>query len=81
MQRGAYEAIYLGKPVITSNFGVLRSNFPIGTVFVNNDVDSIADGIKEMMRNGARYEAEARQLGGQKRYRWTANLQQLESLL
>jgi len=50
MQRGAYEAIYLGKPVITSNFGVLRSNFPIGTVFVNNDVDSIADGIREMLK-------------------------------
>src|SRR5206468_1859278 len=32
MQRGAYEAIYLSRPVITSDFTLLRQAFPKGTI-------------------------------------------------
>lgn len=81
MQRGAYEAIYLGKPVITSNFGVLRDNFPVGTVFVDNDVTSIVDGIKEMMRDSDKYQVEARELRDAKYRRWSVILRKLNSLL
>src|SRR5262249_35015101 len=53
MQRGAYEAAYLGRPVITSDFEILRRAFPRGTVFVGKDAESIAEGVNEMRRNYA----------------------------
>ena len=49
MLRGAYEAIYLGKPVLMSNWDVLKNNFPIGAVLVDNTVKGITDGIKESL--------------------------------
>ena len=50
MQRGAYEAVYLGKPVITSNTQVLREAFNKGTVHVDNTVDSIVAGVEKNVR-------------------------------
>ena len=51
MQRGAYEAIYLGKPIITSNWNILRDNFPIGAVHVDNTPNAIFDGILYAIKN------------------------------
>src|SRR6202007_274538 len=39
MQRAAYEAAYLGRPIITSDFELLRAAFPRATVFVKCDPD------------------------------------------
>ena len=80
MQRGAYEAIYLGKPVVTSNFGILRENFNVGALHVDNDVDSIVDGIERMSRDSAEFESQAIELGVQKRRRWEGNLRILSEL-
>ena len=44
MQRAAYEAVYLEKPVITSNFEILRRAFHLGTVHVDNNVEDISFG-------------------------------------
>src|SRR5262249_29416863 len=56
MQRGAYEAVYLGKPVITSNFNILRSAFAVGAVHVSNTVEDVAKGVIEMKSNLAKYQ-------------------------
>lgn len=80
MQRGAYEAVYLGRPVITSNFGILRENFDVGAVHVDNDVDSIVDGITRMSRDSAEFQSQAVELGARKRHRWEANLGILSEL-
>ena len=66
MQRGAYEAVYAGTPVVTSNFEILRDEFPQGAVHVDSEVDSIVEGI-EKMRNGAeRYKLEVKELRDKK---------------
>jgi glycosyltransferase involved in cell wall biosynthesis len=70
MQRGAYEAAYLGRPVITSDFSVLRRAFPKGSVFVSNDPESIAKGVQQMRRNHTHYESEARELKHNKLEHW-----------
>jgi len=80
MQRGAYEAIYSERPVITSDFAVLRDAFPIGAVHVKNDVDDVVRGIEEMRQNKQKYEREAADLCKAKRARWSAVLEQLRSL-
>jgi glycosyltransferase involved in cell wall biosynthesis len=70
MQRGAYEAAYLGRPIVTSDFGVLRQFFDKGTVHVGNDVESIATGLQEMRDNLARFAEEVQDLKQDKLDRW-----------
>src|SRR5262249_46472246 len=70
MQRGAYEAIYLGKPVITSNFEILRQAFDKGTVHVGNTADDIVAGITQMRTELSRYQTEAERLKAEKLDRW-----------
>jgi hypothetical protein len=77
MQRGAYEAIYSERPVITTDFAILRDAFPIGAVHVKNDVDDIVKGIEEMRRNKQKYERDAATLCASKKERWTSVLAQL----
>jgi hypothetical protein len=45
---GGYEAIYSDKPLITSNFPVLKNYFRFGTVYVDNTVDSIVEAVKKI---------------------------------
>jgi len=71
MQRGAYEGVYLGKPIITSSFEILRKTFTRGTVHVTADVDDIANGIQEMIENLDKYRQEVAQLREQKLKSWT----------
>lgn len=70
MQRGAYEAIYAGTPVITSDWEVLRENFPKGTVFVDNTVEGIAKGITRLTLNLNKYKQEALELKQKKILNW-----------
>jgi glycosyltransferase involved in cell wall biosynthesis len=50
MQRGAYEAMALGKPLVTSDWGVLRKTFCRGTIHVENSPDAIVAGVVRAMR-------------------------------
>jgi len=83
MQRGAYEAIYLGKPVITSDFPLLREVFCQGAVHVDPSVDGLVRGIEEMRANLADYTAQAEQLRDRKIEAWEGvadNLRRLTGL-
>ena len=50
MQRGAYEAMSLEKPLITSSWALLRETFSKGTVHVDNTIDGITAGIDAAVR-------------------------------
>ncbi len=50
MQRGACEALSLGKPIITSDWPLLNDYFSLGTVHVDNTVEGIRSGILQMRR-------------------------------
>jgi hypothetical protein len=62
MQRGAYEAVYLGRPVVTSNFGLLRRHFHKGAVHVDNTIEDVVAGVCRMRDNVVRFRAEAEEL-------------------
>lgn len=81
MQRGAYEAAYLGKPIITSDFGLLRQAFPCATVYVKDDPDAIAAGVREMCTNVAKYASEAHELRAAKLSNWLNVKARLSELL
>jgi glycosyltransferase involved in cell wall biosynthesis len=70
MQRGAYEAIYLERPVIVSDYEVLRGAFPRASVFVRNDVAALAAGIREMRAAAAAKAVEAKSLRQAKLDEW-----------
>jgi glycosyltransferase involved in cell wall biosynthesis len=58
MQRGAYEAMYLGKPIITSNFDLLRRHFYKGCVHVDVTADALVAGVSPMCRELERFRVE-----------------------
>jgi len=70
MQRGAYEAVYLGRPVITSNFDLLRRHFSKGTVHVDNTVDGIASGIRRMRDELMRFRTQIEALRRERLEEW-----------
>ena len=78
MQRGAYEAVYLGKPVITSNFDLLRKSFHTGTIHVGHNPEEIALGILEMKHNLQKYQREVQELRIEKLHSWATVEQDLK---
>ena len=48
MQRGGYEAVSLGKPLITSHWPLLREVFSRGTVHVDNSTESIIAAVRQI---------------------------------
>lgn len=70
MQRGAYEAVYLGRPVVTSNFDLLRRHFCKGTVHVDNTAEDIARGIRLMRNDLARFRTEIEALRRERLEEW-----------
>jgi glycosyltransferase involved in cell wall biosynthesis len=70
MQRGAYEAVYLARPVVTSNFDLLRRHFCKGTVHVDNTVDDIVAGVRRMSSNLARFRVEIEELRRERLEDW-----------
>lgn len=62
MQRGACEALSLGRPIITSDWPLLRSYFASGTVHVDNSVPGIAAGVRRLVGDLDAYRAEVGEL-------------------
>jgi len=62
MQRGAYEAMALCVPIITSDWHILQSTFYKGAIFVDNTIDGIEKGVREIIRNNERYKQEVVEL-------------------
>jgi glycosyltransferase involved in cell wall biosynthesis len=81
MQRGACEAVSLGKPIITSNWPVLREYFSKGTVFVDNTAAGIARGIREMKRDIMNLKHDVICLQKQRRQEWLRREVELQKLL
>ncbi len=81
MQRGACEALWIGRPIVTSSWPVLRSYFSEGTVHVDNTADAIRDGVEEMVRGHSRYAAEIENLQTKRRLEWRSTLASLVELL
>lgn len=81
MQRGAYEAAYLGRPIITSDFDLLRRSFPKGTVHVKNTEDDLVRGFREMAANLEKYKKEVLELRENKLAQWAATAAGLRALV
>jgi glycosyltransferase involved in cell wall biosynthesis len=70
MQNGAAEALYLGTPIITSDWAVLRDYFSRGTIHVDNSAGGIAAAVQRMMAEGPAFRTEVRTLRDEIIDRW-----------
>jgi len=80
-QRGGCEAVWLGQPLVISNWPVLRRAFHSGAVHVPNTADGIAAGIHEALARRAELLEGMVLLQVERRTRWAATSAQLSSLL
>jgi glycosyltransferase involved in cell wall biosynthesis len=81
MQRGACEAVWLGQPIITSDWPLLRRAFHKGTIHVDNSIEGIRNGVLQMR---ARYQQLAREivlLQEERRQQWKETGDWLEALV
>ena len=79
--RGGWEAMFLGRPLITSDTATLRAYFVRGARFVNSTVADIKAGVEDVLANQGSYQAEMETLRREKRLVWCRQREQLEALL
>jgi glycosyltransferase involved in cell wall biosynthesis len=72
--RGAYEAMSLGVPIVTSNWPLLKETFFKGTCHTDNTSECIAAALRDILANKALFRAEIADLKRQRRKIWTEKL-------
>ncbi len=70
MQRGACEALSMARPIITSDWPMLREYFSLGTVHVGSDAESIGSGVASLVANQPDMEAGIKALQERQRGEW-----------
>jgi glycosyltransferase involved in cell wall biosynthesis len=80
-QRGGCEAVWLGQPLITSDWPILRNLFSLGTVHIPNTVEGISAGVLNALQNRSRLSQEMLQLQVTRRKMWQAVSSRLEAAL
>lgn len=78
---GANEALWLGKPLVTSKGPVLEGYFNKGTIHVDNTAMEIRQGLLETGNNLAKFEADMVSLQAERRRDWWARIDQLLTLI
>jgi len=58
MSNGAYEALELGKPIVTSDWPVLRKTYPKGAVLIDNSAESLVRAIVQIRDHYSRFISE-----------------------
>jgi glycosyltransferase involved in cell wall biosynthesis len=78
---GAYEAVALEKPLVTSDTTVLRDYFRLGTVYTKHDGRSLAAAITYALAHKNRLAAEMKTLRLELAFNWTRQIDMLRSTL
>jgi glycosyltransferase involved in cell wall biosynthesis len=78
---GAYEAVALGKPLVTSDTRALREYFRLGTVYTKHDSQSLAVAITDALDRKDTLSAEMRALKAELAGTWTSQKDALRRTL
>jgi glycosyltransferase involved in cell wall biosynthesis len=81
MQRGACEAVWVGRPIVTSDWRVLRDTFGAGAAYADNTEEGIRGAILDVARDPGRYAGEIERLRIEHRLAWDRALRSLDALL
>ncbi len=78
---GGFEAVSLEKPLIVSDWPVLRDYFSQGTVFVSNDAEEICEGVNKVRQNHATLQREMSMLHKRLNEDWKRQFLELQGLI
>lgn len=81
IQSGAAEGLWLGKPVITSDWELLRSYYTKGSILVDNSATSIQQAIETIRDDLPRFKREILELREQRRKDWWKQANTLTGLI
>ncbi|MDZ7289567.1 MAG: glycosyltransferase [candidate division KSB1 bacterium] len=81
MQRGAYEAMALGTPIITSDWPLLRNTFADGCLFVDNSPKSIVAAVRQLQADWPRFKAAIQVQRARRQGLWNEKEKQLRRIL
>lgn len=81
MQRGACEALSLGKPIITSDWPLLKDYFHRGAVHVDNSAAGIHAGVRQMAAHHDHFQTEIKELQKDQLREWRQKIGLLNSLI
>ena len=81
MQRGACEALWTGRPIITSDWPLLRDYFDRGTEHVDNGAASIAAAVRKIAADPTAYERAIEDLQALRRREWDEAVAALVTLV
>jgi glycosyltransferase involved in cell wall biosynthesis len=81
MQRGACEALSMGRPIITSDWPLLKDYFYQGTVHVKATPESIADGVRQAIDRNSSLTEGISQLEKRQQAEWVEASRRLSTLL
>jgi len=78
---GAWEALYAGQPLVTSDWPVLRAAFPQGAVFTGATSEELVPAIQLALAQEDALRAAMRALAARKRQMWATSIVQLRQLI
>jgi len=81
MQRGAYEAMALGTPIITSNWEILRRTFSKGSLFVDNSPQSIVAAVRELQAQWPKYKQDIQSQRNERQAAWALKERRIRALI
>jgi glycosyltransferase involved in cell wall biosynthesis len=81
MQMGAYEALSLGQPIITSDWQILRDSFGPAAAYVDNSPESIVRGVLDVTSNAERFRRAATEQKNARRRYFDATRSEIISVL
>ncbi|MCG3118663.1 MAG: hypothetical protein ALAOOOJD_00912 [bacterium] len=81
MQRGAYEAMALGTPIITSDWPLLRQTFAQGSLFVDNSPQSIVQAVQQLRTDWPQFKASIQTQRAQRHAAWAEKEKNLRRIL
>ena len=78
---GGFEAVSLGKPLITTDWPLLRDYFSLGTIYVRNTQDEICEAVRRAKRDQPRLQLEMDVLREHLNYEWEQKSIELQRLI
>jgi len=78
---GAWEALYTGQPLVTSDWPVLRMAFPQGAIFTRATPEAIERSIRLALAREDQLRSDMQALAAQKRQEWEATFVELRRLV
>jgi len=81
MQRGAYEAMALGTPIITSDWPILRETFGRGSLFVDNSPASIVAAVRQLQIDWSKFKTAIQAQRAQRQAAWIEKEKELRRIL